>query len=418
MKKLYFCLFALSILLFAGCNGNVPTTTDPTPPTTPVVSTEPTITAPPQDNISNNVPPSYENMYSVALPINVENRYAENGTLLSQYASQSMDFIITDSEVAQKVKYDFYDRIEQNRLDAETMHELAESMFHNGTLTAPLSYSVHYDVTRIDQGVLSLFGELVQTGEGAHTNVQSISANYNLVTGDVLTLGSILYHAECKDDLAELIISKLDAMTADIDLYKEYPQTVRKDFAKDESNYESFYFSTTGLCFFFSPTKIAPRIYQTITVEIPYSELTGIIADEFFPVERTYAEGSVTVSPFTTDAQNKYEQFAQIITAESDHSQEILLTVNHSVQNIRIHQVTRNGIGNEITATKNIFAANMLSANEAIIFEADFSDEIPIYVLSYTSGGQIQYFYFTRNTDTNEITLTTTNDPIKIRSGA
>lgn len=417
MKKLFVFITFLMILLLAGC-GNQADVTQPIPTVAPTEPTTPSITAPTQDNISTDVPPSYENMYSVALPVNIENRYMEDGTLVSQYASQSMDLIIPDSDVAQKIKNDFYDRIEKYRFDSESLHELARSMYKNGTLQDPLAYNVHYDVTRIDQGVLSLFGQLTQSGEGAHANVPNISVNYNLVSGDILTLGGILYHADCKSTLADLVISGLEKMKNEIDLYQEYASTVRNDFAKDESKFDSFYFSTTGLCFYFPQYKIAPRAYGTIVVELPYHELTGVIGDEFFPVERTYAKGEIIASAFTTEEWEKYDQFAQIITAESGNSRKILLTVDSAVQNVRIYEVIRQGMGDAITQTKNIFASNILSPNEAILFEADFTYTPSRYVLAYTSDGTTQFYYFTLNTENQTITLSYTNDPIKVRSGA
>ena len=417
MKKLIVFIIFLMILLLVGCGNQTDVTDNITPPA-PTDPTTPPITAPTQDNITTDVPPSYENMYSVALPVNIENRYAEDGTLVSQFASQSMDLIILDSDVAQKIKNDFYDRIEKYRFDAESLHDTARSMYETGTLQDPLAYTVHYDVTRIDQGVLSLFGQLTQSGEGAHANVPNISVNYNLVSGDILTLGGILYHADCKNALADLVVSGLEKMKSEIDLYQEYASTVRNDFAKDESKFDSFYFSTTGLCFYFPQYKIAPRAYGTIVVEIPYHELTGVIGDEFFPVERTYAKGEVISSAFTTEEWEKYDLFAQIITEETANSTKILLTVDSTVQNVRIYEVVRQGIGDMITQTKNIFASNILSPNEAILFEADFTHTPSRYVLAYTSDGSTKFYYFTFDTESQTLTLTHTNDLIKVRSGA
>ena len=415
MKKLYYLMLIMTALLLTAC-GKIADVTESPATTAPTEPTTPPITAPQQDNISPDVPPSYENMYSVALPIDIENRYSEDDTLTSRFLSQRMDLIIPDSEVAQKVIYNFYDRNEQARLDAETLHELAESMYQNGTHTAPLSYDVHYDVTRIDQGVLSLFGLSIQSGEGSHTNVQSIAANYNLVSGDVLKLGSILYHADAKQRLHELVIEVLEART-DITLFDEYPDTVAKHFAKDESEFENFYFSTTGLCIFFSPYEIAPRSYNTVIAEIPYQDLVGVIADEYFPGERIYANGTVTVIPFTTEESEVFSQFADIVADKTENAVKIFLKSDSVIQNVRIHEVIREGSGAYITQTKNVFASNILPTDAAILFQADFSNVLPRYVLSYTSDGSTKFYYFKLDTTTNNIILEPTEEKIEIRSG-
>jgi len=43
-----------------------------------------------------------------------------------------------------------------------------------------------------------MHGHVSQIGEAAHSNTHCMSASYDLVTGDVLTLGSILYHADAE----------------------------------------------------------------------------------------------------------------------------------------------------------------------------------------------------------------------------
>lgn len=414
MKKFSF-VFLLAAILLTGCvNSDKPT--EPSATAVPTEPTAPPVTAPQQDDLIDNVPPTYENMYSVALPISTEHQYAEDGTIVSRYLSQSTELILPDREVAEKIQNDFSHRTELARFDSETVHDLAESLYENGSLTSPLFYDIHYDVTRVDQGVLSLFGQIAQSGETSHTVVQNISANYDMLTGDVLTLGSILYRADAKSQLAELVIKNLEKRD-DIVLFKEFRDTVNKRFSKDESNDEDFYFSTTGLCFYFSPYELASYSYGTVIAEIPYSELLQVIGDNYFPVERTYASGSVQVTPFTNEEWEKYEQFAQIITEDSSNTQKILLTSDANVQNIRIHEVFREGSSSYITQSKNIYASNILSSKDAILMEADFSGEYPRYILSYTSEGGTKFYNITLSEQSGHVELTESTESITIRSG-
>ena len=80
MKKIIF-VFLLAAILLTGCvNSDKPT--EPSATAVPTEPTAPPVTAPQQDDLIDNVPPTYENMYSVALPISTEHQYAEDGTII------------------------------------------------------------------------------------------------------------------------------------------------------------------------------------------------------------------------------------------------------------------------------------------------------------------------------------------------
>ncbi len=416
MKKSMIAFLCLTAILLTAC-GKHPAATDPPATTAPTASpTEAAVTAPPQTPTTPDVPPSIENMFSASMPIRVETRKTEYGTVLSSFSSQEMELIIPDSDVAENIKNDFYGRIELYRMDAEEVHARAEEMYQNGGLPAPLSYDIHYDVMRIDQGILSLYGELVFPSDGARNSVQCVSACYNLISGDVLTLGSILYRDDCKKQLEDLLLAELNTMKDEFGLYEDFAETVKDDFSKDESTLENFYFTNTGLCFYFSPSQIASRTTGPIIAEIPYQNLVKVIGDEFFPGERTYTKGSVNVSDFTTDAVSKYQQFAQIIASDSDVSQKILLTCDSKIQNVRIHRIIRGGYAAMITDTRVIYVSNMLSSTNAILFEAEFIGELPNYAITYTSEGVTKFFCFKWDAEASQIVLTETDDPILLRN--
>ena len=233
-------------------------------------------------------------------------------------------------------------------------------------------------------------------------NRSLISANYNLVTGDMLTLGSILYHADTKDDLAALVISHLENRD-DLMLYDEFRRTVNARFQLDESQDEDFYFSATGLCFYFAPYEIAPRSYGTVVVEIPYNKLTGIIDDAYFPAERSFTNGALVISPFQDADLESYHQFVEIV-ATSDATK-LLLTTDSAVQDIRISELIWAKDGMSYTQTKNIFASNFLYKDNAILLEADFDAYRPNYMLTYSIEGNTYVFYLTKDQTTGQVTL-------------
>lgn len=403
MKKTRFTCLALSaMLLLSACQS-----TGAPAPTEPV--TEPPATeAPTSPIITPDVTPVYENMYSIALPVTVENYYSENMDLIYSYSYQTIYSTLQDRDVAEKIIMDFTDRIEKKRVISNEIRELADKANQTGDLIIPYSYEIQYNITRIDQGVFSLFGHVVQIGDTPRANSNLVSANYDMVTGDVLTVGSILYHLDTKDDLAELAAAYLEKRN-DLQLFDDFRTTVKARFNRDESTDEDFYFSSNGLCFYFSPAEIAPRSNGTVIVEIPYNELTGIIGDAYFPAERTYTVGNIDIHSFTDADMDKYQLFPEVIADEG--ATKLLLTTETAVQDIRIYELVWTQDGLTYTQAKNIYASNFLSSDNAILLEAEFSNFRPSYILTYSVNGQATSFYMIADAETGEISLSSNYTP-------
>ena len=401
MKKMRLLALCLALAAcFTACkqNADTPVSTAPVtePPITTIGATEPIA----------DVEPVIENMYSVSLPITTETYHSEDNSLLYTYTYQTIYPELPDRDVSDKIIMDFFNRIEQTRTDSNNILAEAESYYTASSVFTPFSYEIQYDIMRIDQGVLSLHGHIVQISETSPTNRRLISANYNMVTGDVLTLGSILYHIDTKSDLVSLVISHLENRE-DIMLYDEFRDTVKARFQIDESIDEDFYFSDTGLCFYFAPYEIAPRAYGTIVVEIPYNKLTGIIDDAFFPAERSYTNGTLTLNAFNDADLESYQKFPEIVADEG--GTKLLLTTDSAVQDIRIYELIWAKDGMSYTQKKNIYASTFLYKDNAILLEANFDAYRPNYMLSYTIEGSTYVFVLNKDQTTGQITLGTMN---------
>lgn len=390
MRKL--CLIgaiALFIMLLTACQSDIPTTTD-----VPDITQSTNIYSEPEVTVD--IEPGLENMYSIAMPITCEEvTMSEDSQAYYNFHYQTMHLILPDREVADKVILDFLHRKESSRLDAMQIMQPITELYANSSYPIPWSYQILYNPTRIDQGVLSLFGNVVSITDAVHASSKCIAANYDLVTGDVLTLGSILYHAETKDALTELVINELQKLES-VNLYDDYQDSVRARFARDESHDEAFYFNTNGLCFYFSPYEIAPYSAGTVVVEIPYSSLTGILADAFFPTERPHAGGTLSVCDFDDAELTKYEQFAEIIMQEN--TTKLLFSSDGIVQDISIHQLNWTDDGTTYTDITTVFSANTLSSKDAILLEAELSTHRPSYCVSYLKDGQRYLLYIVKDT--------------------
>ena len=393
MKRFVSIIIIIAVLLCCtACGSNSVPPTELTAPPDTIPATTPIYTP----------DPVYENIYSVSLPITIETSEAPDGREIFTYSYQSMHLINPDRDVADKILNDFDRRVKETRTEAHNLHDLAVLAEE---LPFPYSYQVQYNPTRIDQGVLSLVGQVVQVDNIMHGQYKGISANYDMMTGDVLTLGSILYHADAKQALTALVIEELENMNIS-QLYDDFRDSVSMRFKRDESNDESFYFSTTGLCFYFSPYEIAPYSVGNIAVEIPYYKLTGVIGDAFFPAEQTNANGNINVSAFHTAQLDSYDQFPEIIA--DPNGEQILLTTDSHVQDIRIHRLQYIDKTSGISQTDTIFAANVLYANDAILLEAAFGSDTASYSISYQQNGNIIHKFLIKDTNSGIIILSDT----------
>lgn len=404
MKKISALILCLAMIFtLAACNNSK----EPSGQQSTVPTTEPPVTTqPPVEPTDPEVPPTLENMYSVSLPITNEPYHTEDNALLYTYSYQTIYPVLPDRDVSDKIIMDFTNRIEKTRSTSADVLAEAEECYKNSSVFSPFSYEIQYDITRIDQGVLSLFGHILQISDASPMNRHLIAVSYDVVTGDVLTLGSILYHEDTKDDLAQLVISQLEEQE-NLMLYDEFRDTVEARFKRDESTDEDFYFTATGLCFYFAPYEIAPRSYGTVVAEIPYNKLTGVIDDAYFPAERTYTGGSMSVSAFSDANLEDYHQFVEAVA--KDGATKLLLTTDSAVQDIRIYELIWAKDGLSYTQTKNIYAANFLYKDHAILLEAEFDEFRPNYMLTYSIKGMTYAFYLVKDPASGKVSLNSVN---------
>jgi hypothetical protein len=224
-----------------------------------------------------------------------------------------------------------------------------------------------------------------------------------MVTGDPLTLGSILYRANVKEQLCNIVIDALEERS-DLNLFDDFRNSVKRRFSMDESQDEDFYFTSQSLNFYFSPYEIAPYSSGTVTVEIPYHQLTGIIGDAYFPAEQNNSGGALDICAFEKADLERYTQFAEIIV--NPGSTKLLLTTDEIVQDIRIQSITWNENSSAPLDPRTIFAANVLSSQEAILLDAIFYDDRPSFIVSYAIDGTTYNFYLIQEPSTGNVILT------------
>lgn len=374
MKKFLPFILTLALLL-AGCSGNAAPTTEPSTSE----STQPSTDAATQPQIQQ------ADMSAVALPAVVDTIRAEDGAELFTSTTQSIELVVPDPDVADKIIIDFLTRQDQYSTAAQSIGAAAVEAYTAENWT-PYVYSALYDAMRIDENVLSLAGTVISWSGGSHPNYNCVYANYDMVTGDVMTLGSILTHKDRSADLCQLLIDAIAPIREESGIWSDYDSFIRDRFAADISYDDAWYFDSQGLCFRFTPYEIAPYASGIISVTIPYDKLVGIIEDAYFPVEKDMILGSVEAAALSDSNTGDFTQIAELVLDESGSM--VLLYTQSAVYDVRI----------KADDSYVALATSALTPGDAIMVQADF--ESTTLVLEYGSGESLTERYIQVSGDT------------------
>ena len=372
MKRIIATIFVFMLLLLQfGCASpqEAPTNTvtapqvESAPPSS--VASEPSVTAPtePADTefISSSRP-----VAAVSMPAFTEDYSAENGRSIFYHTYQTMYLTLDNEETADRIIIHYLGILDKIQEEAADIQQLAVSDYDGSNDWSAYFCQLVLSPERIDPGVLSLHGTYITHSGGGHPYSNAVSLNYDLVSGDPLTLGSIMHKDASAKDFCDLVIEALTQYKDAYALYEDYADTVSQKFSAEESLFETFYFTNTGLNFYFDVYEIAPYAAGIIHVEIPYEKLAGIINDAYFPPELDAVNGSLLLAPFDGAIQENVSVTEAVLDPDGTMR---ILTTDTAVQNLRIKAHTEGH--NQIQYT--VYATYSLQNNEAVVIAA--SDE-------------------------------------------
>ena len=385
MRKIVAAFILAGLLIStAGCRKETPSQNSTGVATQPTSATTP-VDVKPIKQIS---------MVSVSLPLAKDSYTAADKTVIFNNVYQDMQLITSDPGVADKVIIDYLNQTESIS-DALTMQKLAEDAYKSkppeAVWNAYLS-QISYMPTRIDQGVLSLFGNHTSYTGGAHGNIVGHSLNYDLISGQRLSLSDIFTSSVNPQYISALV---LNALAQQEGLFQDYEDTVTARFGNNMLQDKDWYLTNSGLCFFFSPYEIAAFAAGTISAEIPYNALTGTLKDAYFPAERESTGGCIQISPFDKTAFDQYTQFAEVVLEKG--ADKILLHSDEGVYDIRLESGFCSADGKNFTVEHTVFASYALTPGDALIIESDLGADLPQLRLCYTSGDKMVKYFILSN---------------------
>lgn len=388
MKKFMILLVVLALLL-CGCN-QVSNETVPTIPTDAVEPTAAEDTVPAATEAT--LPPeastpeyTQQPMAAISMPLRTEYFLDGNNTIY-YYTYQDIYLNVQDQQIADAIIIDFLSRREESHAISQSLAADAESMYHGDDNWNPYFFESVYSPTRVDLGVLSLFGRNVFYNGGNHPELECMAANYNMVTGEVLTLGSILTNADSHTLLCDQVTQQMAELKDTDRLFDDYADAVQQRFSREASYDEDWFFTTDGLCFFFAPYEVAPYTSGIITVEVPYDKLVSIISDEFFPAETDSSNGKIIAERFIDADIEGFTQIAEVPLSEE--GEQIFLHCDGLIRNVSLDYGSWNDDGTVFTESASVFAAYVLSPGDGIIVTADIPDTMPTLRLSFDSADE------------------------------
>ncbi len=398
-----------ALLILLGCLSACMPTKNTASQTTPSATIEPPEqTTLPQDTSGPDIHPtqppevslSQIPLASIATPIVTEAFCADNGTVILNYTYQHVFLIYSDVAVADALYLSMVNAMDYSIGLQDALAQAKEAYEEDPENWTAYSYSVLFDTARIDQSVISTVGEVcADTGDASSITV---SSSFSLIDGRRLSFGDIQGKRYHYYDLLKLIDTQLQANIGKDLLFNDYQETIASQLrSKDCTNW---YFTETGLCFYYLPMEIAPNSEGTIVVEVPYSALQGLLKDDYFPAE-DYITGGTMYGQLFSDAELfQYKQFAEAI--QSDSGVEILLGTDGAVTDIRLEYGGWNKAGTEFAPTATIFACDGISADSAIVVQCDIPDVMPVLRLTYVSKGISYSRYITQSGKDGSIILT------------
>ncbi len=373
MKKYIAILLVLAMLFtLCACRKKKPEPTDSSVSSSDITTESQNTTEDTGDIIE------FTDMVAVSVPAVTETAKASDGTVLFEYTYQNMSLVLNNEEVANKIILDFLNRVDTTKLPADSIKESAKSAYPSAKDWIPYLYSITYSPVRIDGAVLSLFGNHIVYNGAFHPDRTCASANYDLKTGEALSLADIMDPQASLEGICQLVLDVLDKKEKELSLDPGYEEIVKQRFKTDISHDESWCFTAEGLCFYFAPYEIAPYITGVVHAEIPYSSLKNVVKAEYLPARRAQVSGKLTVEDFDV---NKVEQFTRIAeTVLNKDGKMYMVYTDDKVQDVKI-TVTDTNISYTAFATYGLMPGDciMVQADDAIL------DKIEI---SYISGGK------------------------------
>ena len=238
------------------------------------------------------------------------------------------------------------------------------------------------DVLCNNGSVLSLrFNDYYDYG-GAHPSTIYSTKNYDVSTGNELTLANIVENIDtfmvyAIESVTEQIASREDLANG---LFSDYQQYI-SSFVADGY----WYFGETGLVFICNTTTIAPYAAGVMEFTIPYTELHGMLKENYFPVTQTGTNATPNAGHAGESGRDESGTYnTVVIDAEGEH---ICVWFDATVTDVCLQVVQVIGEEDfEYIPRYTLFSTSVMQPEDTLEVDAYIPDTFPNLMVSWRQG--------------------------------
>lgn len=342
-----------------------------------------------------------ESFISAVTEENKETISADNGTVLFTLQLQSTTVAIPDRpEAAAAINAVLHAKQAEERAFAHELIGTARTVYAQTKNPDEYWYGYSYyttdTVTRMDDAVFSLTTYSSSYTGGAHPNNVQEANNFDASSGLELSLSDVIQPA-AQNKIEQMILEKLQENAENFGLFDNYESVIMEKFQYNalENQTNDWYFSDSGLVFFFNPYEISPYAAGVVKVEFPYADLEHILVSSYLPEPQKQVTGGMMSIRF--DSEPDFSLYSNIDQVPVDkEGQSIVLSTNDVVYKVNLSLVT--WVGNQPIIQRSLYTANRLSAQDLVVVRAYIPDTVPNLCLQFEGGDQVtQTFFISQN---------------------
>ena len=350
-------------------------------------------------------------LVAVSLIPVLEEETDENGTTIFRYQYQTITAILPDApDASEKITSTMEERGKEAAGSVEEILNWARQDYTGDSSWVPYSCQVAFVPARVDATTVSFSGAVWSFSGGVHPNCTRISCSFDAASGDVLTLSDILSNTDVVEALYLKVMDGLDQRSRELDPNQSvwndgYEEIVLEHFNLEHVSSASWYFSDTGMHFYFSPYEIAPYVVGEVDIEIPYAELRGILKEEYFPEATTY-EGAFSLNAAHQEQVDSTQFEENILVDLKTDGTKVAVFSGSVIHRVQLEQGSWSAENQQTGSSQVVFAANRLTGQDLLLITADLTDaQAGLRLTLHCGENETRSYFISQNQEDGAILL-------------
>ena len=245
-------------------------------------------------------------------------------------------------------------------------------------------------VARHAKTVVSLIALSSLYSGGSHPNSVQMAYNLDIDNRRILRLEDIV-EEKAASELARMVLEGVDEKFAFIDggngLFDDYDDTIAGSMVYGNMT-PYWYLNDNGLVIFYNQYELGPYAAGIIKVELAYSDLEGILVEDYFPAEPSGLPGDLVL-------RGDLEGCNPITVNLGPEEGTMLVGVQGSVYQVQISEVF--WLGDNPISQDLRFSAMSLEETDVLEICGGYNDETKSFAIEFIDGRGEQHVYLIRD---------------------